>query len=400
LRYILNAHPDIFCPAETNFGQIASTIHSSFQVFQKNDPAMADLYIPLVQSIADATFGQLTRNHNKTRWCDKSLPTIELAEPLAAVFPNARFICLYRYPTDVMYSLAEACKWGYTNFGVTPYIWPRVGNIALGLMEYWMDKCSRMAEFESRFPHLCHRMRYEDLVMDTEATVKSACEFLGVEWSAECLDPALLFNSAQETGPGDYKIQFTNTVSADSIGRGWQVPLERVPDELRVHANSLLSSLGYLPLDAMELDKRMSGGEVPSAGVKAPSGGSSVSAAVSSASVLSSTQFFEEYLPSRIEGFCTGYVGRCIPPVAEVVVVDARERWIIDLKRRRVLRRTRRQADWRVVTDEKSLLSIANREVNPGVLTSQQALRFVQTPDLDDQECSAQKKMIVDVLSV
>ncbi len=39
-----------------------------------------------------------------------------------------------------------------------------------------------------RLPALCHRVRYEDVVADTEAEARRLLEFLGVPWEPQVLD--------------------------------------------------------------------------------------------------------------------------------------------------------------------------------------------------------------------
>jgi hypothetical protein len=51
-------------------------------------------------------------------------------------------------------------------------------------------------------------------------------------------------------GPADYKIWATSTISAESVGRGWSVPVRLIPDQLLTRVNELADVLGYVPVGA------------------------------------------------------------------------------------------------------------------------------------------------------
>jgi len=50
-------------------------------------------------------------------------------------------------------------------------------------------------------------------------------------------------------GPADYKIWYTSRVSADSVGRGWSVPIGMIAPQLLAVINELAGKLGYLAVD-------------------------------------------------------------------------------------------------------------------------------------------------------
>src|ERR1700736_5136793 len=79
LRYLLQAHPDISCPAETNLGQAFQSISYSHSI-ASGAPHKPEIWqqdaIQSCRALAQATLGAQARRQNKPRWCDKSLSTI------------------------------------------------------------------------------------------------------------------------------------------------------------------------------------------------------------------------------------------------------------------------------------------------------------------------------------
>src|SRR5262249_9038920 len=149
--------------------------------------------------------------------------TARFAELLLRVYPEAKFVCLYRHPMDVIASGMEACPWGLNGYGFDPYIATTPGNAVMALARYWADNVAITLATEERFSDRCLRVRYEDLVIDPERVAAGLFAFLeaapapGI--SARC------FSAERERfGPADYKIWYTSDISSDSLGRGWSVP--------------------------------------------------------------------------------------------------------------------------------------------------------------------------------
>jgi hypothetical protein len=51
-------------------------------------------------------------------------------------------------------------------------------------------------------------------------------------------------------GPADYKIWTTSTISAESVGRGWSLPVRLIPEQVLTRVNKLAGLLGYVPVEA------------------------------------------------------------------------------------------------------------------------------------------------------
>jgi Sulfotransferase family len=181
----------------------------------------------------------------RQRHCDKSLGAAQHAGLLLKIWPDARFICLYRHPMDVIASGIEASPWGLTSYGFEPYIGSPPDNNVAALARYWLDYTTSIVAAEEHFTDRCLPVRYEDLVTDPEAQIAGILEFIGAAPApgivARCFGPG-----HQRFGPGDYKIWNTSGVSADSVGRGWTMPAGKIPAPLLGRVNELSDVLGYI----------------------------------------------------------------------------------------------------------------------------------------------------------
>jgi protein-tyrosine sulfotransferase len=193
-------------------------------------------------------YGRYLARRNKPRWCDKSLDSHFHPELLAVLYPRARFVCLYRHCMDVIASGIEACPWGVSRFGFDPYVAHNPGNNVAAIGTYWTDCTKAILAFENSEPERCFRVRYEDLVSSPEETAAGMLAFLGAE-PVPGITRACFDVPHEGDGPGDEKIWFTTTVTADAIGRGIKVPAAALPDPLRAEINETLTALGYRTVD-------------------------------------------------------------------------------------------------------------------------------------------------------
>jgi hypothetical protein len=91
-------------------------------------PVIPEEAIKGVRRTMDEMTGSYLARRGKRRYCDKSLGTARYAELLLRVYPEAKFLYLYRHPMDVIASGIEACPWGLNGYGFDPYIASSPGN--------------------------------------------------------------------------------------------------------------------------------------------------------------------------------------------------------------------------------------------------------------------------------
>jgi hypothetical protein len=259
LRFLLDAHPDLACPPETRLPWLARQLATAWTVIEdagptgqsaNGDSADAAISAPVAEGLRRSLDPMMTsylRRRGKRRYCDKSLGAAQHAGLLLRIWPDARFICLYRHPMDVIASGIEASPWGLTSYGFEPYVGSPPDNNVAALARYWLDYTTSIVAAEERFTDRCLAVRYEDLVTDPDGRIARILEFIGAAPApgivARCFGP-----EHQRFGPGDYKIWNTGGVTADSVGRGWTMPAGKIPAPLLARINELADVLGYLPV--------------------------------------------------------------------------------------------------------------------------------------------------------
>jgi hypothetical protein len=257
LRFLLDAHPELACPPETNLPGLCVQLATVWSLIEgaplsanrgDEPPEVPEAAIVGVRETMDRMVGSYLARRGKKRYCDKSLGTARYAPLLARVYPRAQFVCVYRHPMDVIASGLEACPWGLNGYGFDPYIAATPGNAVMALANFWADNVRETLAAEERFPAQCFRLRYEDLVADPEATAAELFAFLGVA-PAPGISQVCFSTERERHGPADYKIWYTSEISSESVGRGWSVPAGMIGPQLLEAINELARKLGYLAID-------------------------------------------------------------------------------------------------------------------------------------------------------
>jgi hypothetical protein len=402
LRFLLDAHPELACPPETNLPALSAQLATVWSLIEgaplsanrgDEPPDIPMAAIVGVRHTMDEMVSSYLGRRDKRRYCDKSLGTARFADLLMRVYPQAKFICLFRHPMDVIASGMEACPFGLSGYGFDPYIAETPGNSVLALARFWTDNTAATLAVEERFPGNCHRLRYEDLVADPERAATELFSFLGV--TPEPGITAACFSQERERfGPADYKIWYTSQVTGDSVGRGWSVPAGMIADPVLVTMNELAAKLGYLEVDGTW------GTSAPPADVRADAGGTSAapSAAPARLNPLSvrETPSSADHTHSESLGE-TLRVGLKLVPAAlaaqwgaqaaETFIVvtvpprpaDGTEYWLVDLKRgtvRPASQEEQEKSDWDVIGAADAWAKVSARELNLSVAIRSCQLRY------------------------
>jgi protein-tyrosine sulfotransferase len=257
LRFLLDAHPELACPPETSLpalcGQLAvvwSLIEGAPLSANRGDapPQVPDAAIAGIRRMLDEMTGGYLARRGKKRFCDKSLGSALTADLLLRIYPEARFVCLYRHPMDMIRSGLDACPWGLNGYGFEAYAGSSPGNAVLALARYWLDHATAIATVEEQYPDQCHRLRYEDLVTGPEEVAAGLCDFLGAG-PAPGITKYCFTGEREQFGPADYKIWATSAITGDSVGSGESVPVGLIPPPIVAAINELADRLDYLPID-------------------------------------------------------------------------------------------------------------------------------------------------------
>jgi len=261
LRFILDSHPDISCPPETNVALACKYLANTWGVLASAMPremtqdgaetSIQESILAATRTAIDTAFDYYLKSTGKSWWCDKSPDSCWDAELIAQLYPEAKFICLYRHCMDVIASGVEARPWGLRQrigFETDSFAAQYPGNAVAAGGAYWLSHSQKVMAFEKAHPQRCFRVRYEDLVTVPEETAAGILEFLGVAQvpgiTRDC------FQIRHEgNNPGDKKIWFTSKVTTESLGRGVRVPASWMPSRMRDDINQVLEKLEYRLID-------------------------------------------------------------------------------------------------------------------------------------------------------
>jgi Sulfotransferase family len=347
LRLILDTHPDLACPPETNIpalcSQLAvvwSLIEGAPLALQRGDapPQVPDAAIAGIRQTMDLMTAPYLKRRGKRLYCDKSLAAAPHAELLTRIYPETKFICLFRHPMDVISSGLEACPWGLNGYGFDQYIAGSPGNAVMAMARYWHDMAQAIAAVEEKNPGRCHRVRYEDMVRDTERVAAGIFDFIGVD-RVPGIAKAVFMRDHERFGPADHKIWHTGEISSDSVGRSAAVPIGLIPPPILEAINELAGRLGYTPIDDRWGTADMTASLLAPDGddVKAgpPAAGTQQLAPLPEAAVLAGRL---EAGVARVDG---AFAGRWRPHMTEIFTVAIRQPhsdsavcWQVDLAAR------------------------------------------------------------------
>jgi len=133
----------------------------------------AKLEKPLLRDVVEIVYKKHLARAGKSRWGDKTPGYIEVLPQLAEIFPASLFIHLHRDGRDVTKSFQER-RW----FG------PWLHDNAREWCE--MMECDERWE-RSQVRDRILQVRYADLVLETERTVRDICAFLSEQFEPQML---------------------------------------------------------------------------------------------------------------------------------------------------------------------------------------------------------------------
>lgn len=257
LRYLLDAHAELACPAETTIPHLSFQLASVWATIcgaakPSTQPASAaaipEPVILQVRRTIDSIMEHYLAERGKRRFCDKSLGAARFADLLVRLYPEAKFVCLTRHAMDFIMSALEANPWGPIGYGLDEYVTAGSGNMVGDLARYWIDHTNVITSAALRYPGNSCLLRYEDLVDAPEILAGTIFRFLGVP-EQPGISRDFLRDKRERLGLGDHKIWWTSEITSQSVGRGLAVPPTLLAAPVRDEMNVLLSRLGYAQVE-------------------------------------------------------------------------------------------------------------------------------------------------------
>jgi hypothetical protein len=233
LRLMLDSHPRIAVPPETGFMR-AYNAHQfiPFKWTGRNwakrmgwsrkelDAELAAFY--------DRIFMRYVNEHGKARWGEKTPLHTWHVDDMARLFPDAQFIAMLRHPGGSVGSNMR--RWRYTPRQATGHY-----------RRYAREAIRQAAAHGERFVLL----RYEDLVLRPEPTMRELLEWLDEPWS----DDVLGHHEVQAARGGKEMVEGRNLVAdpidVKRVARWHEAMDERTRRALARRLGRLGEFLGY-----------------------------------------------------------------------------------------------------------------------------------------------------------
>lgn len=259
LGYLLGAHPDITCPAEARiltagaqYGMSVDYLHSDADAGEPAGlDALTDAACAAARTFLSDLIEKIASESGKPVVCVKELETVPMLTFATRLFPEARYLCLYRHCMDVIASGLEINRWGFRLPDLRPYMARSPDNFVAALARYWLDRTASILRLEEDPRFATVRVRYEDLVSAPGGTLARVLDHIGVDHTESqrsgMVAGALLRPS--RGGAEDPKIRYRSRIDTRSVRRGRAIPAALLDDALRERINAVLRRLGYCEVD-------------------------------------------------------------------------------------------------------------------------------------------------------
>jgi len=164
-----------------------------------------DFFYQMLRNCYSALYGAYLEKENKVRFLDKTPRYYNILPELNKVFPQAKYIVLYRNPLAVLISIIKT--WVKPNYSsLLPY--------RNDLMNGMNILCQYTFENENII-----KITYEDLLAYPEETIGSLCQFLALPYEQNMLN----YDAVNEDkwALGDQGTVYSNTTSANLYKDKW-----------------------------------------------------------------------------------------------------------------------------------------------------------------------------------
>jgi protein-tyrosine sulfotransferase len=262
MRRLLNAHPNICCPPETNLlRSCARFLHEegisnglsvgvlsglAYSGFNEED---------VVIRLREFAFGFLRESAaqaEKARWAEKTAFDVFYVDAIRQFLGDScRFICILRNGFDVVCSLKELSDIQDRHLMEVHAYVRRYSSPYEAFAHAWVDCTQAMIHFAEERPDLCLTVRYEDLLANAEERLQEIFDFLGETADTRSVLGRAMTGGA-DIGLGDWKTYDKSTLDRSSVGRGRSLP-EDVVARLAPIMNSTLALAGYPTAEVPEV---------------------------------------------------------------------------------------------------------------------------------------------------
>ena len=246
LRVILDSHPNLCCGPESNLFLVDKTHRLSLErIAFKFDLSVARV-VEMEQAstslaeFIDRFFAAYAAARGKPRWAEKTPKNVTALDFIIAHYPSAQFLHVIRDGRDVACSLRTHPRHKVVNDQLVP----------LNTRNPWQPGVLRWVEdvragLAYRSDPRYREIRYEDLVIKPEPTLRALFEFIGEPWHGSVLNFHAEHGSSRDVRRFPQNPEAIRPIYSDAVGR-WRTEMTSSETEFfKVHGGPLLIELGY-----------------------------------------------------------------------------------------------------------------------------------------------------------
>lgn len=257
LRMLIDSHPDIMCGPEAPW--IAgrgirglANVRDLTLYLTENEWGAAnsltgvdqEMIYKLMASVIDEIMSTAVRSQLKCRWADKTPENIVAVPFLHHLFPDAKFVHIFRDGRDVALSTQERL-WEKISFQTGRS--RRVKNTYSNALKRWVSWIKQFHVDVERLNVSYLSTRYEDLVCSPREEMQKILDFLEVRWSDQVLNPHERSHDTVDRGEGVKSFYRRQSIDTQSLYR-WKSELNWFQKRLtKAIAEEALVNLGYGP---------------------------------------------------------------------------------------------------------------------------------------------------------
>jgi len=272
LRLMVTSHPSIVVPPECGFviwwrekysswtaasadgGKAEEFIHNlaqskkietwelDFEMLLKKIRATRPASYAALVSLVYAAYAQ-RQKHGFKRWGDKNNFHVRHVATLHAIFPGAQFIHIVRDGRDIACSYRQLSE-----AKIASAYAPKLPTSIDAIAAEWKTNLEAVRADFARLPANQHsELRYEDLVLDPETTLRKLCGFLGERYETQMLDYHIL-NRRDILEPREFLQWKAKTLEAPDASNLGKFRTELPPEDIASFgkiAGDFLRTYGY-----------------------------------------------------------------------------------------------------------------------------------------------------------
>jgi hypothetical protein len=238
LRPALSVFPELTCTTGTG---ILPLCHQAVIAWQAVDGHGGEGFSPLgaasARTLSAGLVTAILAGNGGSRWCEFAFAPPVAAQTFVRLYPQARFLIVYRRADTVVRAIIDANRWGLAGPEFAPFVSANPASSVAALASYWVTRTTQQLEFEQAHPQSCLRVRIEDLNANAAQALLDIGDFLslGVRDAAPWL-------AQDESG--------SQAAEVNSPPAG--LPLAQIPAPLLRQLSELHRRLGYPPVTTAE----------------------------------------------------------------------------------------------------------------------------------------------------